>query len=296
MSVSADAVVKSLIEATNLSVVVAWVPGVAREASTRHQLQPVSAVLLGQTFAAAAVLAGLQKGDSRVNLQLECDGALRGLFVDAGADGTMRGYVKNTLVDVELGSAFRWRAALGNRGFLSVLRDIGHEYYRSSIELEAFELGPDLNRFFTISEQVQTRVAVSSAPVGADPLGRLAAVLVQALPDGDVAALERVGERLQRRLDEALQLDTIGSAEALLSHLFPGQTSTQQVTARFACTCSRERTLDLLSSLGKAEVQEIVDTAGSTAITCHFCATKYEISLPDLLGVLERLTRDEVKN
>lgn len=295
MSESSD-VLKGLLEATNLSVCVAVVSQVAHEARRRHGLQPVSAALLAQAFAGAAVMAALQKGNSRINLQLECDGALRGLFVDVGVDGSMRGYVKNPLVDVELGESFRWRAALGNSGFLSVLRDQGGEYYRSSVELTAFELGGDLNRYFEISDQVKTQVAVAVAPRGAEPLGLVAAVLVQAMPQGDVAALERLGRTLQASLDAAVQDDSVDGADALFSRLFPGLVVSQRTPARFQCTCSREKTLSLLASMGKAEIQDIIDTTASTAVTCHFCATKYEVSFPDLLELLEQLTRNDVKN
>lgn len=296
MAESSDVVLKGLLEATNLSVCVAVVSGAAREARRRHGLAPVSAALLGQAFAGAGVMASLQKGDSRINLQVECDGALRGLFVDVGVDGSMRGYVKNPLVDVELGQAFRWRAALGNSGFLSVLRDLGGEYYRSSVELTAFELGGDLNRYFEISEQVKTQVALGVAPRGDEPLGLVAAVLVQAMPQANVAVLERLGSTLQGSLDAALADPAVDGADALFSRLFPGLVVTQRTPARFQCTCSREKTLSMLASLGKAEIQDIIDTTASTAVTCHFCATKYEISFPDLLGLMEQLTKNDVKN
>lgn len=291
-----DAVVKGLDETSDLRIVCAVVTDASREARRRHGLRPVSAVLLGQAFAAASALAGLQKGDSRVNLQLECTGALRGLFVDAGVDGTLRGYVKNTLVEVELGEAFRWRAALGNEGLLSVLRDIGSEYYRSSIELEAFELAGDLNRFFEISEQVMTRVAIAHRADGGEPLGVVAAVLVQALPSGDAAALEVLGKTLQASLDAALDTAAEGGAAALFARLFPGVKATEETPARFHCGCSKEKSLEVLATLGKAEIQDIIDTAGSTSVTCRFCATKQEITLPDLYTLLEKLEGPPLKN
>lgn len=291
-----DAILKGFLESTNLTVALAVVPTVAQEARRRHGLKAVSATLLAQAFAGAAVLTALQKRDTRVNLQLECDGALRGLLVDAGVDGTLRGYVKNALVDVELGREFRWRAALGNKGFLSVLRDIGTEYYRSSVELEAFELAGDLNRFFVMSEQVKTHLAIALAPRGEEPLGLVAAVLVQALPNGDLAALDALGATLQAQLDAAVADGSITTPEALFTRLFPGLAISQRTEARFACSCSKQRTLDTLRSLGKAELQDIIDTAGSTAVTCHFCATKYEVTLPELFKLVDELGEPQKAN
>lgn len=291
-----DVVIKGLMEGVDLLVAVAFVPSLAQEARRRHQLRPVSAALLAQSFAGAGVLTALQKGDGRVNLQLECDGVLRGLFVDAGVDGTMRGYVKNTLVEIELGAEFRWRAALGNKGSLSVLRDIGHEYYRSSVELTAFDIARDLNRYFELSDQVKTAVAISQAARGDEPLANVAGVLVQALPSGDVAALEALAATLQTSLDAALADPTITDGEALFARLFPGLKVTERTPARFFCPCSKERTLEVLASMGRAEVQDIIDTAGSTSVTCRFCATKHEITLIDLFGLLERLNAGALKS
>lgn len=284
-----DAVLHGLLPG-ELRAVVVVATEASREARARHQLAPASAALLGQGLSAGLLLAALQKDDSRVNLQLECDGPLRGLFVDAGADGEVRGYVKNPHVALELaGGAFRWRAALGNSGVLSVLRDIGVEYYRSSVALTELDLAADLDHYFATSDQVPTRVALGLRAVGDEALGVVAGALVQALPSGSATALQAAAGDLVARLDDALGRG-LDDAQALFGALFAdGQALGGETPVRFACTCSKERALQTLASLGPAEVQDIVDTMGSTAITCRFCGTKQEITLPDLLGLLEQL-------
>lgn len=284
-----DGVVRALLPA-NLKVSLAVVTDTARDARARHRLERVSATLLAQGFAGGVLMASLQKGDGRINLQLECDGPLKGFFVDAGAEGDCRGYVKNPGLDVELGEGpFRWRAALGNAGFLSVLRDLGTEYYRSSVELKAMDLAADLNHYFAASDQVSTRVAIEVRRVGTEPLGLVAGVLVQLLPDGDPKALEAVGDRLVRGLGQALSAHGVESPRALLAHVFPGVEPLAEYPVAFRCSCSRERALKTIASLGKVEVQHIVDTMGSTAVTCHFCGTKHEVALADLLRLLDEL-------
>ena len=164
-----DAVVRALLEQPNLKVSVVVVTEVAREARRRHGLASAAATLFGQGLAAGALLASLQKDESRINLQLECDGPLRGYFVDAAVNGALRGYVKNPHVEVELSEGeFQWRAALGNSGFISVLRDVGAEYYRSSVELQSMQLAEDLNHFFRASEQGPTRVFLEVAHTPAE--------------------------------------------------------------------------------------------------------------------------------
>jgi len=292
----ADGVARGLLP-SNLKVCVAVVTDTAREARSRHRLERVSASLLAQGIAGGVLMASLQKGEGRVNLQLECDGPLKGLFVDAGAGGDCRAYAKNPHLDVELGEGpFRWRAALGNSGFLSVLRDLGAEYYRSSVQLEAMELAADLNHYFAASDQVPTRVAIDVRPVGDEPLGVVLGVLVQVLPGGDASALEAIGGQLAARLSEASRADGPGSAGALLSRLFPQSELLAENPASFRCTCSRERALKTIASLGQREIQDIVDTMGSTAVTCQFCASKHEVTLGDLLGLLDQLGVDRPRS
>ena len=158
----ADTIVRTLLQDSNLKVSVAVLTQTARDGRQRHHLKAASASLFAQGLLGGALMASLQKGETRINLQLECDGPMRGFFVDAAAAGDIRGYVKNPDVDVELSEGvFQWRAALGNSGFISVLRDMGGEYYRSSVELVSMRLADDLNHYFKTSDQVATRVALT---------------------------------------------------------------------------------------------------------------------------------------
>ncbi len=292
-----DAIVRALLHGSNLKVSVAVLTQTAQDGRRRHRLKPASASLFAQGLLGGALMASLQKGETRINLQLECDGPMRGFFVDAAASGDVRGYVKNPDVDMELSEGvFQWRAALGNSGFISVLRDTGGDYYRSSVELVSMRLADDLNHYFKTSDQVATRVALTVQREGAERLGRVAGVLVQALPDADLEALKRIGSDLESRLHDAVARPAELDAKGLLGELFPGVEILVETPVRFTCNCSKERAMTTLENLGAQEVQEIVDTLGSTAVTCQFCGTKHEISLPDLWEILGRLGKPQTKH
>lgn len=293
----ADSIVRALLQDSNLKVSVAVTTEAAREGRRRHHLKVASASLFAQGLVGGVLMASLQKGETRINLQLECDGPMRGFFVDAAASGEVRGYVKNPDVDVELSEGvFQWRAALGNSGFISVLRDVGGEYYRSSVELVSMRLSDDLNHYFKTSDQVATQVAITVQRDGSEGLGRVAGVLVQALPDADLSALKRISADLETRLYDAVARPGELAARELLGLLFPGTEVMLETPVRFTCTCSKERALGTIESLGVNEVQHIVDTMGSTAVTCQFCGTKHEITLNDLFAVLEKLGRPQQKH
>ncbi len=286
----ADGVVRALLAQENLKAVAVVATVAAQEGRLLHQLKPVSAALLAQALCGGALMAALQKDDSRVNLQLECDGPLRGLFVDATASGQVRGYVKNIWLEVmgEPGP-FQWRPALGNSGYLSVLKDIGDgEYYRSSIQLSAMELSHDLNAYFVSSEQVATRLAVALSPRGNEPLGRVGGVLLQALPGGDIDSLKRRGETLAATLQKTLESAEPLTAAGLLRAAVDGHEL--EVLASYplewSCNCSKERVLNALASLGKDEIRKMIEEQGNAVVSCQFCSSKHEATREDLEKLL----------
>jgi len=280
-----DEVFTALLPRSGLRVVAALTTEVSREARRLHQAEAGSAALLSEALTAVALLAALQKEKTRVSLQLECDGPVRGLLVDAEG-GSIRGYVKKPLLTV-LGDegAFHWRPLLGNSGYLSVLRDLGGgEYYRSSVELAAFELGHDLERYFANSDQVESVVRIRTVPAGREVLGAAGGLLIQKLPGGDASALAAAGQRLVPRVLDRALLKANGSGPALLRSLFPD--AEMDVLAKrpleFRCGCSRERVHRALLALGKAELENLLATDGQAEAACEFCTTRYVIPHDEL--------------
>lgn len=288
----ADELISALLKKGNLRALVVVSTDVGRKARELAKLSRTSAALLAQGLAASALLGALQKSGGRLNLQVECDGPLRGLFLDADNQGNVRGYAKNRQVDVEGGEgAYRWRPALGNSGFISVLRDRGEgEYYRSSVQLHHFDLARDLEEYFAISEQLKSHLLIDTVPRDGEPLGAVAAVLVQPLPDGDRSAFEAVGKRLRgpQGLSHLLHAQPDVGAAALLKALFAGEEP--EVMSRFplsySCTCSRDRVLNALASMGKAELEDLLAKEGKAEVTCEFCSTHYVVDADALRSVL----------
>jgi molecular chaperone Hsp33 len=289
----ADELVSALLRAEGLRVVLALTSDLSKRARELAGMRPGSAAMLAQGLTAGLLLAALQKERTRLNLQMECDGPLRGLFVDASSSGEVRGYVKNPLVEHIGGEGeFRWRPVLGNSGFLSVLRDQGGgEYYRSSVQLGRFDLAKDLKAFFVESEQIRTEVQLGLLSQGEEPLAVVGGLLMQPLPDGDVEALAGHAARLEApgAFEADLQIGVKSGAAAAVKALFPG--SDLEVMARypvaFQCSCSKERVKNALLAMGRAELDDLLAKDGQAEVTCQFCSTRYTVSGEEIRRLLE---------
>ena len=155
------------------------------EARQRHKLSYVATAALGRTMSAGLLLASsMKRENSRVNIRIKGNGPLGGLLVDAGLDGTVRGYVFQP--DVELPPNPQGKldvgGAVGNEGFLYVVRDIGHGYpYSSTVELVSGEIGEDITHYLFTSEQTPSALLVGVF-VGADGVTAAGGILVQIMP------------------------------------------------------------------------------------------------------------------
>ena len=289
-----DRLVRGIFPERGLRAVFVRVGDTARMARVLHGLYPTSARLFAEALAAGLLVGALQKDRARVNLQVECDGPLRGLLVDADSEGNVRGTVRRPEVnfpgDPELGA----RAALGGSGFLSVLRDLGAgNWYRAHVELNELSIARDLARYYAESEQVDTALDLAVLARPDESLADVVGVLVQKLPDGDAEALAAVRRALA---DGALRqaLASGGAPHDVLAAIAgPGFELLADLEVAYRCSCSIERARNAVSALGREELANVLENEKRAEITCEFCRQHYVIGEEELRSIARRLAEQE---
>ncbi|MGF1673264.1 MAG: Hsp33 family molecular chaperone HslO [Rivularia sp. (in: cyanobacteria)] len=269
---------------------------VARE---RHKLSYVATAALGRTMTAGLLMASsMKRVDSRVNIRIKGDGPLGGILVDAGLDGTVRGYVGNP--SVELPPNAQGKLDVGGavgKGFLYVVRDVGYGYpYSSTVELVSGEVGEDVAHYLVTSEQTPSAV-VLGVFVGAQGVTAAGGLLLQILPkaardealvetlESRVSALQGFTPLLQsgKNLTEIFE-DILGDMGL---HIFP---ETQML--RFHCSCSFDRMLGALKILGEAELEDMIAKDDGAEATCDFCGEVYLANSDQLAQLIADLQAD----
>ncbi|MEM1367087.1 MAG: Hsp33 family molecular chaperone HslO [Cyanobacteria bacterium P01_H01_bin.15] len=262
----------------------------SEDARQRHKLSFVATAALGRAMTSGLLLASSMKRDgSRVNLHFKGEGPLGDMLVDAGLDGTVRGYVQNPGVELPPNAKGKLDVggAVGNNGFLYVVRDVGYGYpYSSTVELVSGEVGEDVASYLMTSEQTPSALLVG---VFVNKSGVTAAggLLLQILPKAaeDMELVELLESRISalssftsllragKTLPDILQ-ELLGD---LGLNIFP-----EVQMLRFDCKCSFERMLGALRLLGTDELQDMIEKDKGAEATCQFCGEVYHADVSHL--------------
>ncbi|MEL6325990.1 MAG: Hsp33 family molecular chaperone HslO, partial [Cyanobacteria bacterium J06626_23] len=135
----ADQLIRATAADGSIRVVGAITTELVEDARTRHSLSYVATAALGRATTAGLLLASsMKQAQARVNLRIKGSGPLGGILIDAGLNGTVRGYVDNPQVDIPLNlhGKLDVGGAIGKDGYLHVTRDLGYgQPYSSTVEL-----------------------------------------------------------------------------------------------------------------------------------------------------------------
>ncbi|AVH64684.1 redox-regulated molecular chaperone Hsp33 [Nostoc sp. 'Peltigera membranacea cyanobiont' 213] len=292
----ADQLIRATAAEGGIRAVGAIATRLTEEARQRHKLSYVATAALGRTMVAGLLMASsMKRPGSRVNVRVKGDGPLGGILVDAGLDGTVRGYVGNP--SVELPPNAKGKLDVGGAvggGYLYVVRDVGYGYpYSSTVELVSGEIGDDVAHYLVNSEQTPSAL-VLGVFVGAGGVTAAGGLLIQVLPKA--ARDEALVETLESRVASLAGFTPLLQAGKNLTEIFTDllgdmglQIFPERQMLRFHCGCSFDRVLGALKILGEAELQDMIVKDDGAEATCDFCGNVYQASSEQLAQLIADL-------
>lgn len=247
-----------------------------------HQTLPEPILLLlGEFFAATALLAEVLKFEGTLTLQVRGDGLVPLIMAEATSERTLRGVAKvSEHVRVEDLNGAGFEQMVGQGVLTLTIDPVAGKRYQGIVPVDGGSLASCISHYFCQSEQLPTQVWLSSSKeiVG----GLFLQQLPQKEDEENTPELWNTAQQLAATVKHE-ELEELPHATVLyrLFHelevkLFPPH------TVNFACTCSKERSGNALVSLGKAEVDSILLERGNVEMDCHFCGAHYQFNQIDV--------------
>ncbi|HJC32603.1 MAG TPA: Hsp33 family molecular chaperone HslO [Candidatus Anaerobutyricum faecale] len=262
------------------------------EARKRHDTSPVATAALGRLLTAGAMMGTMCKNDTDViTIQIKCSGPIGGLVVTADAKANVKGYVYNK--DVMLPPSKAGKLDVGKAldlGVLTVIKDLGlKEPYSGQTHLVSGEIAEDLTYYFATSEQIPTSVALGVLMNKDNTVRQAGGFIIQMMPfaeDGLIATLE---DRLKEFSSVTSHLDAGETPEDMMKKLFEGYDIDieDKIPTQFYCNCSKERVSKAVISVGKKDLQEMIQEGKPIEVNCHFCNSHYTFTVEEMEEMLK---------
>lgn len=266
---------------------------VVEEARQRHNLSPIASAALGRLMTATLMMGwDMKSQDDRITLQIQCDGPIKGLLATADNCGNVKGYVNNP--DVMLPPNAVGKLDVGGAldlGVLSVIRDTGlKEPYVGQTILVTGEIAEDIAYYYATSEQVPSSVALGVLMNRDNTVRQAGGFIIQLMPGADDELAEKLENRIKGLKSMTSMLDEGMTPEDILKLILDGfgLEINDRADVRFYCNCDKDRVEKVLISVGRKNLEEMIDEGKPAELVCHFCGRKYEFSIDEMKEMLEK--------
>ena len=266
-------------------------------AKNAHNTSPVATAALGRLMTAAAMMGADLKGEKDLlTLRIEGSGPLGGLLVTANGHGDVKGYAFNP--DVMLPPNAQGKLDVGGSldlGVLSVIKDIGlKEPYVGQTQLVTGEIAEDLTYYFATSEQVPSSVALGVLMNKDNTVRQAGGFIIQLLPGASDEIIDRLEAKLSGISSITSLLDAGKTPEEILTDILGefGLEILKKMPVQFHCDCERSRVEKAIISIGRKEIQDMIDEGKEIEVNCQFCNKHYKFSVDELEDMLKRATRE----
>lgn len=289
----ADYVIRATAADGQIRAFAATTRDLVEQARKAHNTSPVASAALGRLLTAGVMMGVDMKGENDIlTLKIQGDGPIEGLLVTADSHGNVKGYAYNPQVMLPPNSKGKLDVggALG-LGVLSVIKDIGlKEPYVGQTILVTGEIAEDLTYYFATSEQIPSSVALGVLMNRDNTVSQSGGFIIQLMPGAPEDMIDRLEARLKDIASVTTLLDEGNTPEMILEHVLGefGLELNDRVTVQFHCNCTKERVEKALVSVGRKDIQEMIDDGKPIEVNCHFCNKNYTFDVDELKDILEK--------
>ncbi len=282
-----DYIVRATAANAQIRVFAAYTKDMVEEARTRHETSPVATAALGRLMTAGAMMGSMLKGEKDLlTLRIHANGPIQGITVTADSKARVKGYVgnPNVILPANKKGKLDVAGAVGI-GFMDVIKDMGlKEPYVGQTVLQTSEIAEDLTFYFANSEQVPSSVGLGVLMNKDNTVAQAGGFIIQLMPFAEEEVIAKLEENLKDITSVTTLLAQGNTPEDLINILCKDlePVIADKMDTSFYCNCDRARVEKALISIGKKEIQDMIDEGKEIEMKCHFCNTAYTFSVDEM--------------
>lgn len=262
------------------------------KARQAHNTSPVVSAGLGRLLTGGVMMGSMLKGEKDLlTLQVSGDGPVKGMTVTADNRGNVKGYAiepsvclpPNSLGKLDVGGAI-------GQGNLRVIKDMGlKEPYIGQTVLQSGEIAEDLTYYFAASEQVPSSVGLGVLMEKNNTVKQAGGFIIQLMPFAEDEVIAKLEKNLSDFSSVTTVLDEGKNPEEMLEMLLGGLdlSITDTMPCRFYCSCDKKRVEKAIISIGKKDIEEMINEGEEIEVNCQFCNSSYKFSVDELKNMLK---------
>ena len=245
----------------------------------KHETLPLTTMAFARFLLAGAVIGALEKGNVGVTMQINGDGPIKSMFMQASSDGYIRGYVSNPHGDLELDeNNYSIENVVGQNGILSVTK-VNEEGvdFTSDVILMKSDISQDIAYYFFASEQIPTIIDLHVTLDDNGVVNCAKGYLIQLITgyeEEDVVFLEN------------LKLEKIVNLEENIKNMFSDFEKLEEIKVKDFCDCSKNKFEGGLATLNDFDLKELTSEE-NIEVVCQFCKSKYHFTREDINSIIE---------
>lgn len=292
-----DKIIRFLAHDGRVSVICANTTNLTQEARKIHDLSPTVTVAFGRLITMTSIMGTQLKEEAdSITVQIRGDGPIEGMVVVANNYPKVKGYVKNPLVDIPLNEQGKIDVgnAIGRSGFLNIIKDIGlKDPYIGIVPLVSGEIAEDFANYFATSEQKPTVVSLGVL-VDKERVKSAGGFIVTLMPDATDEIITKIEqtvsdcEPISKMLEKGLSLYDIAkkvSGDEDIKVIKEG------ITPIYECDCNKRRIEKGIITIGKEDLEKIIQEDEKADISCNFCNKHYEFNKQELERLLDEIKK-----
>ena len=262
------------------------------EARRRQDSWATTTAALGRTLTITTMMGAMLKGENTLTVKVEGDGPIGAIVAYGNAKGEVRGYVSNPHVDFELNEQGKLdvRRAVGTSGSVSVIKDLGlKDYFTGQVPIVSGEISEDFTYYFATSEQTPSAVGAGVLVNPDHSVSSAGGFIVQIMPGASDEVITHLEKQLQSFPSISALISKGYKPEEVLQRLFDDTEVKihEKMSVHFLCKCSKERFEQAIISLGKDEIQAMINEDHGAETVCHFCNEKYYFTENELISLVQ---------